>query len=46
MDSIQCRWNRYSFNGTPSFVLAKKLQALKEAIKRSNVREFRYVKGK
>lgn len=46
MDRVQCRWNHYSFNGTPSFVLAKKLQALKEAIKRSNVREFRHVKGK
>ena len=29
VDRVQSRWNRHSFVGTPSFVLAKKLKALK-----------------
>ena len=31
-DRVHSWWNRYSFLGTPSFVLAKKLKALKEDI--------------
>ena len=31
-DRVRSWWNRYSFLGTPSFVLAKKLKALKEDI--------------
>ena len=31
-DRVHSWWNRYSFSGTPSFVLAKKLKALKEDI--------------
>ena len=33
-------WNRYSFSGTPSFVLAKKLKALKEDLIQWNRSEF------
>ena len=32
IDRVHSWWNRYSFLGTPSFVLAKKLRALKEDI--------------
>ena len=31
-DWVHSWWNRYSFSGTPSFVLAKKLKVLKEGI--------------
>ena len=31
-DWVHSWWNRYSFSGTPSFVLAKKLKVLKEDI--------------
>ena len=31
-DKVHSWWNRYSFSGTPSFVLAKKLKALKADI--------------
>ena len=31
-DRVHSWWNQYSFSGTPSFVLAKKLKALKEDI--------------
>ncbi|XP_075665584.1 uncharacterized protein LOC142635283 [Castanea sativa] len=40
VDRVQTWWNRYSFVGTPSFVLAKKLKALKEDIVQWNRREF------
>ena len=40
MDRVQSWWNRHSFVGTPSFVLAKKLKALKEDIVQWNCREF------
>ena len=33
-------WNQYSFFGTPSFVLAKKLKALKRDIIQWNCSEF------
>ena len=39
-------WNRYSFSGTPSFVLAKKLKALKEDIIKWNRSEFGNVERK
>ena len=32
VDRVQSWWNRHFFVGTPSFVLAKKLKALKENI--------------
>ena len=32
VDRVQSWWNRHSFIGTPSFVFAKKLKALKEDI--------------
>ena len=40
VDRVQSWWNRHSFVGTPSFVLAKKLKALKEDIMLWNHREF------
>ena len=40
VDRVQSWWNRHSFVGTPSFVLAKKLKALKEDIIQWNCREF------
>ena len=39
-DRVHSWWNRYSFLGTPSFVLAKKLKALKEDIIQWNWSEF------
>lgn len=33
-------WSRYSFQGMPSFVLAKKLKALKEDVRWWNIREI------
>ena len=39
-DRVHSWWNRYSFLGTPSFVLAKKLKALKEEIIQWNQSEF------
>ena len=40
VDRVQFWWDRHSFKGTPSFVLAKKLKALKEDIMQWNRREF------
>ena len=40
VDRIQSWWNQCSFYGTPSFVLAKKLKALKEDTIQWNCREF------
>ena len=40
VDRVQFWWNQHSFVGTPSFVLAKKLKALKEDIIQWNCREF------
>ena len=40
VDRVQSWWNRHSFVGTPSFVLAKKLKALKKDIVQWNCREF------
>ena len=42
-DRVHSWWNRYSFSGTPSFVLAKKLKALKEDIIQWNRRDFENV---
>ncbi|XP_075663381.1 uncharacterized protein LOC142632956 [Castanea sativa] len=39
-DRVHSWWNRYSFSGTASFVLAKKLKALKEDIIQWNRSEF------
>ena len=39
-DRVHFLWNRYSFSGTPSFVLAKKLKALKEDLIQWNRNEF------
>ena len=39
-DRVHSWWNCYSFLGTPSFVLAKKLKALKEDIIQWNRSEF------
>ena len=36
MDKVKDWWQSYSFRGKPSFVLAKKLQALKYDLKRWN----------
>ena len=44
MDRLQSWWNWYSFVGTPTFMLAKKLKALKEDIVQWNHREFGNVK--
>ena len=40
MDRVHTWWNWHSFVGMPSFVLAKKLKALKEDIVQWNHREF------
>ena len=39
-DRVHSWWNRYSFFGTPSYVFAKKLKALKEDIIQWNCSEF------
>ena len=39
-DRVHLWWNQYSFSGTPSFVLAKKLKALKGDIIQWNRIEF------
>ena len=39
-DRIHSWWNQYSFSGTPGFVLAKKLKALKKDIIQWNRSEF------
>uniref|UniRef100_A0A7N2KUK5 Reverse transcriptase zinc-binding domain-containing protein n=1 Tax=Quercus lobata TaxID=97700 RepID=A0A7N2KUK5_QUELO len=39
-DRVHSWWNRYSFSSTPSFVLAKKLKALKEDLIQWNRSEF------
>ena len=40
VDRVDSWWNCQSFSGTPSFVFAKKLKALKEAIIQWNCQEF------
>ena len=40
VDRMHSWWNQHSFYGTPNFVLAKKLKALKEDIVQWNRREF------
>ncbi|XP_065623458.1 uncharacterized protein LOC136064919 [Quercus suber] len=42
-DRVHFWWNRHSFSGTPSFVFAKKLKALKEDIIQWNRSEFGHV---
>ena len=43
IDRVQSWWNRHSFSGTPSFMFAKKLKALKEDIVQWNHLEFGHV---
>ena len=43
IDRVHSWWNRHSFSGTPSFVSAKKLKALKEDIVQWNRLEFGHV---
>ena len=45
-DRVRSWWNQYSFLGTPSFVLAKKLKALKEDLIQWNRSEFGNVEHK
>ena len=40
VDRVDSWWNHHSFSGTPSFVFAKKLKALKEDIIQWNQQEF------
>ena len=40
VDRVASWWNRHSFSGTPSFVFARKLKALKEDIIQWNRQEF------
>ena len=40
VDRVYLWWNRHSFYGTPSYVFATKLKALKEDIVQWNHREF------
>ena len=40
IDRVHSWWNQYSFSGTPSYVLAKKLKALKGDIVQWNRNEF------
>jgi hypothetical protein len=40
VDKVKDWWGFFSFEGSPSFVLAKKLQALKEEIKKWNIEVF------
>ena len=40
VERVQFWWNWHSFVGTPSFMFAKKLKALKEDIVQWNRREF------
>jgi hypothetical protein len=40
VDKVRLWWSSFSFVGSPSFILAKKLRALKGEIKRWNREEF------
>ena len=40
VDRVYSWWNRHSFSGTPTYVFAKRLKALKEDIIQWNCREF------
>lgn len=39
VERVKSLWDCYSFSGTPSFVLAKKLKAVREDLKRWNKRK-------
>ena len=41
VERIRQWWNGYYFSGSPSFILARKLKALKEDLKKWNKEEFR-----
>ena len=40
MDKIELWWNGYNFTSIPSFVLARKLKALMEGMRKWNKRKF------
>ena len=40
LDRVEGWWGSYQFDGTPSFILAKKLRALKADLKKWNVEVF------
>ena len=40
VEKVRQWWNRYCFSGSPSFILARKLKALKEDLKKWNKEEF------
>ena len=40
VDRVDSWWNRHSFSGTPNYVFAKKLKALKEDLIQWNHQEF------
>ena len=40
VDRVQQWWNGYSFVGSPGFILAQKLKALKVDLKKWNMEEF------
>jgi hypothetical protein len=40
VDRIEAWWSNYSFCGSPSLVLTRKLRALKEDLKKWNYHEF------
>jgi hypothetical protein len=44
VEKIRIWWDSFQFYGTPSFVLAKKLRALKGEIKKWNMEEFGHVR--
>lgn len=41
VERVRQWWNGYCFSGSPSFILAHKLKALKEDLKKWNMEEFR-----
>ncbi|KAG6639537.1 hypothetical protein CIPAW_10G107700 [Carya illinoinensis] len=45
VDRVRSWWSSHSFSGTPSFVLASKLKALKQDLKKWNVEEFRIMEN-
>jgi hypothetical protein len=46
VDKVRSWWDSFSFSGSPSFVLAKKLRALKGEIKRWNLEVFGNVEAR
>jgi hypothetical protein len=46
VEKVRSWWGSFSFWGSPSFVLAKKLRALKGEIKRWSIEEFGNVEAR